>query len=357
MLEKSLLVFHTERKASFPDAPLEEMIKRLNGFLTDIGIKSGAIAFNASNFGETLKKDSCFFHPEYCDNREIHNDIKNIANALIGTCHKNESLNSPFQTNLFVEKRQKITVAVNTYENRVNRFIDVDTITPEHKLEAQRHLKKVSLWRDGVINHLPIYPKIEGFPLPIGLEEELGEHPLLQKVHHISHTLHDYAKVHNLTVTVEPLQVLESGQKSLGRIIEKAYSKKQMPSKLHDLARAMFLTKDIEDIQRFNELYQQKLQDINKLGDNKVTDIKHEEWSMKETGYSDTKTTAMLSIDGTPLYIESQAKLPEERRAEMKSHRIYEFTRGELKEAWNNSEDHTKVLQALKTYNAFATTF
>lgn len=328
--EKAFAVFHAEgqRYVEATDTPMDATVavEILNHLFRDMGMIIDGVTITRSTMVQMMRDHPEFF--SFSPESDIRTSCIALSEHVALACHNSTTLYSADEEHKFTEMRQIITRYGNAYEAELYNCMMTHDNAIE-KEEISRFIKKIWQWRDGIIEGaFPEHPEIDGLPLPPVLLEKsrLYAHPLLSQIHAISDKLERHVilcELHDL-VPIEPLRIVESGQKSLGRIIEKAEHRGVLPSQLHDLARAMLLTKDLTYIARFEELYAQRLSE----GAHIIAhDIECEGWTMSKQGYCDNTTTAIMEMNGQHIGIESQIKLPEQRSAEMKSHRIFEFKR------------------------------
>jgi hypothetical protein len=367
LLEKSLRVFHqqavmVQQQEDGLLAPnLHENVAQLNVFLKTIGLMPESVTLTVGNLQGAIKRNAGFF--DAClDAQELEDCLQDVAEAILPLCHSAAGWKSSDiakgRIALALEHRQAITQGANEYEIKIDNFLTTHDpenntrITDEDREEVQHYKRELWSWRDGGRSDLPPSPQIAGFPIP-DFPAILNPHPLVQNVESISQTLSNYGTLHGLEDLSKPLKILESGQKSLGRIVEKALQKGENPSELHDLVRASMLSEDIGDIGRFQELF---LVHAKAHPEHMHDALKVEPWQMLQSGYSDTKIVGKLQAGEAYIDFESQQKTPAERRAEMRSHQIYDFQRSALKKASHHLEDDAIFGRAVKGYNALMAT-
>jgi hypothetical protein len=361
LLEKSLRVFYeqTAQEKSSTEQKIEpdphEKLQQLNRFLKTLNIMPESVTLTMGNMPNTMRNHIDFLTATL-DEKDLDATIHAIADALLPMCHSAASWKSSDaakgRIDIAIAQRQSITTKANAYEVRVREFSEKHELTEEDRAEVQHYLRELWSWRDGGRSKLAPYPEIKGFPLP-DFPDALTPHPLVENVASIAQTLFSYAGLHGLAEYAHPLQILESGQKSLGRIIEKALDKGEKPSELHDLVRASILSQDIGDIGRFQELFVQHACNHPQC---KRDSVKVEPWQMRVSGYSDTKILGKIKLEGVLVDFESQQKTPAEREAEMRSHQIYDLKRSAIQEASEKLGDDAFFARAVKGYNTLIAT-
>lgn len=350
LLEQALTVFCATQK---PVSAFENLPEKLITFLNDLKL------YNPQNslptFLHSTELDP-FWEIAVLNEIPSHNHIKIIQDAatkLLPLCHDAESIVSQGNRTTFNEGRAKTTKNADEYEDKVYEFTDkveaaikeVDTSTEtginthkellENLTLCQSFLRKFHLWRDGVLLNRPPIPPVEGFP-PIDnkkIPKTLRKHPVALEVHAISERLCEFDFAKDLELDLQPIQIIESGQKGLPRIIEKVAAKPKnndnpyLPSQLKDMMRASFLVGTVEDMQRLNELYAYE-------HTKKEYGIKeYEPFLMRKSGYNDTRMVTEITVGNRQFNAESHTLFHEQKAADAKSHRVYNFVRGRLERA------------------------
>ncbi len=360
LLEKSLRVFYYDRQRSLTadsSSVHASSITALEDMLKTVGIMQDTSHPTPMTIGHAYTEYQDFFTGALPPER-VEAAIPVLADALLPYCHNSTTWQKTgaMQARIdeFVTYRQSITEGANAHEADIRTFLAEPHHSEADQAEVKRYLRDFWSWRDGGLDNLPPYPSIAGFPIPFPpLPKTLGVHPLVKEVEEVSQTLFYYARNRELNALAKPLEILESGQKSLGRILEKAREKKEMPSGLHDLVRAMVLTEDLGDIHRFQELFRSYAHLHDHVHADALTIVP---WHMRATGYSDTKMLGKIQLGGMDIDFESMAKFPAERSAEMSSHRLYDMKRSAWRESVKAPESDTSFANAVAAYDAVMVT-
>jgi len=350
LLEKILELFREKimREKNSTRINNADLALELDNLLHSIGLKTRTPNIAPSFIYKMSQKFPEFFEPG-ANSPDVTISIQGIADYLSMVTKTSNDIFIEERVAIFTLGRHLITDAANQYEKEINDFINKKDPDSKESIEGIRYQRELRLWRDGIIEGtLPIYPRIDGFPIPPKVLSKIHRNPMLLEIDNIANNVVLYARTNNLPIDDPIIKITESGQKGLSRIIEKtmAYRENKLPSDIPDLARAMPLISKVADCARFEELYAVQLHQAD------CSSITPEGWQMRKSGFHDTRTTAKIAVGGKMIPIESRIMFPEQRKADLKVHLAYQFVRSKLAGITRTIDiDHESYINTLKEYN------